>query len=93
MQDFSIDAHKFIACDMSKYIRYKEHQIQNDDFIESNFNMSLFLRSKDAWITDLSEAIDAFTSQNNNQHMLDCMERVDEIEEEVFSLTIDSEDD
>jgi hypothetical protein len=92
MQEFSPNVSRYIAEDMSIYIRYKEHQINRGDSIESNFNLDLFHRSKDIWIFDLSEAVKAFTVGTNNQHIFDCMERVDEIEEEVLSLTNGFED-
>ena len=91
MINLSRSEYGYIADDMSIYIRYKEHQINTHEYIESNFNKDLFLRSKDTWISDLSEAIEAFTNIGDNQHLLDCMERVDEIEEEVLSLSIDSD--
>ena len=92
MENLSPSEYKYIAEDMAIYIGYKEHQIHTHDLIEDNFNMNFFLRSKDTWKSDLSEAIDAFTNKNDNQHILDCMERVDEIEEQVLSLTDDLED-
>jgi len=86
-----LSEYQFIAKDMLTYIRHKDKQIENNETLESNFDKQLFDCSKSRWISDLTNSIEIFNSDDED-NIDGCMIRVDEIENEIDDLCIDDDE-